>query len=180
MQKPTQKSKNAHTDDLVDHYWGTINYVTSLIKSSELKAGFILSFYGILLNFIYQGIESFTNNFGSDFILTALIFIWVLCTSLSIYFCVKCFIPRIEDKFSVNMFFFKDIITKFGDIKSFSKTFYSMSTDENEIFQQLGEQIYIMSKIADLKFKNVMRAVKLLALSLIIFLIAGVYQFVIV
>jgi hypothetical protein len=74
---------------------------------------------------------------------------WVLCTSASIFYCVRCFIPKIEDKFSRNMFFFKDIISKFGDIKEFSKTFFTMSKGEDVLFEQLGEQIYIISKISD-------------------------------
>ena len=50
QQNPKNRN-NKHTDDLVDHYWGSITYVSSLIKASEIKAGLILSFYGILLNF---------------------------------------------------------------------------------------------------------------------------------
>ena len=40
--------KNKHTNDLVDHYWGAINYIFGLIKASEIKAGLILSFYGLV------------------------------------------------------------------------------------------------------------------------------------
>ena len=170
--------RNKHTDDLIDHYWGTISYLTSLIKASELKAGLILSFYGILLNFIYQSTESFSAELGdNDTILYILIGLWVLCTSASIFFCVRCFIPRIEGKFTKNMFFFKDIISKFGDIKEFSKTFFDMSRDEDLLFGQLGEQIFIISKISDWKFRNVKRAISLLAIGLIILFITGIYHF---
>ena len=34
--------KNKHTDDLIDHYWGSINYVSNLIRASEIKAGLVL------------------------------------------------------------------------------------------------------------------------------------------
>ncbi|MFD2916180.1 Pycsar system effector family protein [Psychroserpens luteus] len=167
--------KNKHTDDLVDHYWGTISYLTSLIKASELKAGLILSFYGILLNLIYQIAKNFSGKVSNDTILYILIGSWVCCTVTSIFFCVRCFIPRIEGKFTKNMFFFKDIISKFGDVKEFSKTFLNMSKDENALFGQLGEQIFIISKISDWKFKNVKRAISLLAIGLIIFFITGLY-----
>jgi hypothetical protein len=73
------------------------------------------------------------------------------------------------------MFFFKDIFSKFGDVKEFSKTFLTMSKDENTLFGQLGEQIFIISKISDWKFKNVKRAITLLAIGLIIFFITGLY-----
>ena len=168
--------KNKHTDDLIDHYWGTISYLTSLIKASELKAGLILSFYGILLNFIYQGTENFSNDLTNDTILYILIGSWILCTSASIFYCVRCFIPKIEDKFSRNMFFFKDIISQFGDIKEFSKTFFTMSKDEDALFEQLGEQIFIISKISDWKFRNVKRAISLLAIGLVILFITGLYH----
>ncbi len=170
--------KNKHTDDLIDHYWGTISYLTSLIKASELKAGLILSFYGILLNFIYQGTENFSNDLTNDTILYILIGSWILCTSASIFYCVRCFIPKIEDKFSKNMFFFKDIISQFGDIKEFSKTFFTMSKDEDALFEQLGEQIFIISKISDWKFRNVKRAISLLAIGLIILFVTGLYHIV--
>ena len=54
----SNNKKNKHTDDLVDHYWGSIDYVSGLIKASEIKAGLILSFYGILLNFSYNYLET--------------------------------------------------------------------------------------------------------------------------
>lgn len=179
-QQPIKKTKpvikSGHTEELVDHYWGTINYLTSLIKASELKAGLILSFYGILLNFIYQGTESFSSQLNNDTILYILIGAWILCTSASIFFCIRCFIPKIEGNFSTNMFFFKDIITKFGDVKEFSRTFLNKSKDEDELFMQLGEQIFIISKISDWKFKNVSRAISLLAIGLIILFITGLYH----
>ncbi|TXE20056.1 ABC transporter ATP-binding protein [Psychroserpens burtonensis] len=171
-------NKNKHTDDLIDHYWGTISYLTSLIKASELKAGLILSFYGILLNFIYQGTKNFSDTLSSDIFLFILLGLWAVCTVASIFFCVRCFIPRIEGKFSKNMFFFKDVISKFGDIKEFSKTFLAMSKDEEALFGQLGEQIFIISKIADWKFRNVKRAISFLAIGLIILFITGLYHIV--
>ena len=166
----------SHAEDLVDHYWGSINYVTGLIKASELKAGLILSFYGILLNFVYLSTGSLLTNIASDIILYILIGFWVSCTAVSVFFCVRCFIPKIEGKFSPNVFFFGDVISKFGDVKQFSKTFHRVSLDENELFEQLGEQIFIISKIAAWKFKNVRRAIRFLAIGLILlFLTAGYY-----
>ncbi|MCM4166337.1 hypothetical protein DHD08_01435 [Arenibacter sp. H213] len=153
---------------MVDHYWGSINYVFSLIKASEIKAGLILSFYGILFNFFYQN-TSYVVLLGKDyFFIYVLIAIWLGLTMASIYFSIRCFMPRIEAKFDKNMFFFGDVITKYGDIKEFSKTFYKISLDEVELFDQLGQQIYINSKIAALKFKFVNRSIRLLAFSLLL------------
>jgi hypothetical protein len=83
--------------------------------------------------------------------------------------------PRIEGKYDKNVFFFGDVISKFGTIKEFSKTFYKLSLNEEELFDQLGQQIFIISKIAALKFKFVNRALRFLAIGLLFFLGIVIY-----
>ena len=181
-QKPTksrtpllQNKKGTHKEELVDHYWGSMNHMNSMIKSSEIKAGLILSFYGILLNFIFQGSQSLILNGSKATLFYLITGLWFLATTISIYFCIRCFTPKIEGKYDKNLFFFGDVISKFGDIKQFSKTFYEISLDEEHLFQQLGEQIFIISKIAAWKFKNVKNAIVFLAISLTLLFIAASY-----
>lgn len=173
--KPSAHLKNKHTDDLIDHYWGSISYVSSLIKASEIKAGLILSFYGILLNFVYQNINLVLGHFENNTIIYILLTIWFSCAVISIYYSIRCFMPRIESKYDRNIFFFGDVITKFGDIKEFSKTFFSISIDEDQLFDQLGQQIFINAKIANLKFQNVQKALRFLAIQFIFLLIIVLY-----
>jgi hypothetical protein len=176
--KPNPK-KNKHTDDLIDHYWGSINYLSGLIKASEIKAGLILSFYGILLNFTYKYLESVLEQGENKPFLYVLLAAWFLCTATSIYFSVRCFMPRIEAKYEKNIFFFGDVISKFGDVKQFAKTFHTISCDEDQLFDQLGQQIYIISKIAAYKFTCVNKALRFLAFGLLLLLlIMGSYSLV--
>ena len=147
--------KNKHTDDLIDHYWGAIEYISGLVKASEIKAGLILSFYGILLNLIYQGLGNVMDKIDGDKGFIVISGMWFVSTCISMYYSVKCFMPRLETNYEKNIFFFGDVISAFGDIKSFSKTFYEISCDEDRLFDQLGQQVYINSKIATAKFKNV-------------------------
>ncbi|SNR41933.1 hypothetical protein SAMN04488009_1545 [Maribacter sedimenticola] len=168
------KGKSAHTEELVDHYWGSINYVFSLIKASEIKAGLILSFYGILLNIIYQNITAVLQDEVSNILILILLGIWMLCTIISIYFSVRCFIPKIEAQYDPNIFFFGDIISKFGTIHEFSQTFYNISLKEEELFDQLGQQIFIISKISAYKFKCVNLAIRFLAFGLFALLGASI------
>ena len=150
--------KRGHDEELIDHYWGSLSYITGLIKSSEIKAGLILSFYGILFNFIYRNLDMVMLQAKEYNVFYVLLVIWLITTIVSIFFSVRCFMPRIEGKYDKNIFFFNDVLTKFGDIKEFSKTFYDISRDQDELFLQLGEQIYVNSKIAALKFKYVNRS----------------------
>jgi len=172
LKKPSEIG--GHAEELVDHYWGSINYVANLIRASEIKAGLILSFYGILFNFIYQNIGVVILKAESHAFLYVLLVLWFISTVGSIFFSIRCFVPRIEEKYDKNIFFFGDVITKFGTIREFSKTFYRISLNEVELFDQLGQQIYINSKIAALKFRHVNRAIKLLALGLILLFIITV------
>lgn len=169
-----------HREELVDHYWGSINYVFSLIKASEIKAGLILSFYGILLNLIYQNIAMVVSDILYDHMLLFIpLGLWMLCTAASIFYSIKCFVPRLETKFEKNIFFFQDVISKYGTINEFSRTFYTISLDEEELFDQLGQQIYINSKIASLKFKSVNRSIHFLVLALILLFIVGFWYMII-
>ena len=120
-------TKGGHTEELVDHYWGSINYIFGLIRASEIKAGLILSFYGILLNFIHRNMEEVAALGATYQFMYILLGLWVSATIASIFFSIRCFMPRIEAKFDKNIFFFRDVITNYGDIKEFSKTFYKIS-----------------------------------------------------
>ena len=187
--KPLPESENigsrivkshSHTEELVDHYWGSINYVLGLIRASEVKAGLILSFYGILFNFVFSQMETVITEGSVQIILYVQLVIWFLCTVTSIYFSVRCFMPRIEGKYDKNVFFFGDVISKFGTIKEFSRTFYKISLDEEELFDQLGQQIFVISEIAHLKFKYVNRSLQFLGLGLLVFLSMVAYYIVVI
>ena len=167
--------RSPHTEDMVDHYWGSINYIFGLIKASEIKAGLLLSFYGIVFNFMFQRIVTIVEIVPDNTILYVLLGLWFCCTAISIFFCIQCFIPHIEEKYDKNIFFFGDVISKFGTIKEFSKTFYKISLNEEEVFDHMGQQIYIISKITANKFKNVKRALQFLAVGMFILLVTIVY-----
>ena len=163
-------------NDLALHYWQTITYLINLIKAAELKAGLILSFYGILLNFVYQNAESTIEVLGGNYLFYFLIASWFLLILVSIYFSIRSFIPRIESSYDKNVFFFGDIISKFGSIQEFSNTFYDVSNNQADRFHQLGQQIFINSKIAAIKLKNVNKSLRYLAYSLIVLLsIVSIY-----
>lgn len=172
-----EKTKSAFTEkelnagDLTFHYWGALEYLVGLIKSSELKAGLILSFFGIIFNFVYQNVESAKESLAQYNFLYALLFLWLVSTLISIYHSVKTFIPRIEKDYDPNLFFFGDIVSKFGNIKEFSKTFLKDTIDKEKIYDQIGQQIYINAKITAIKFKSVNTSIKYLIYSLVVLLL---------
>lgn len=169
--KTPEHIKVPNANDLAFHYWHALKHFTNLIKASELKAGLILSFYGILLNFVYKKIDTTMEYLTYGMILYVLLGLWFLTTVISIYYSVRSFIPRIESNYDRNMFFFGDIISKFGDINEFSQHFYNSSVDIEQRYEQLGQQIFIHAKITTLKFKYVNISLRFLAYGLALLLI---------
>ncbi len=167
-------------NDLTDHYWSSINYFVGLIKSTELKAGLILSFYGFLLNFVYQSLVSNITLINGNYFLYSLLGLWFMSCLISIYYSIKTFIPHIEGKYDTNAFFFSDVVTKYGDIKKFSQMFCDLSLNDEELFDQLGQQVFINAKIASIKFKTVNLSFRFMAIGLALLLLILLYSFIIV
>lgn len=152
-------------------YWETIEYIVGLNRSSEIKAGLIISFYGLLLGVILQMVTTLETSFRLSFFLIAVLVVFVFFVCRSIYFSFRCFLPQIETKFDKNMFFFHDVITHYGDIKSFSNRFLKLLEDDGELYSHLGQQIYVNSLIASKKFSDVNNSVRNLVYSFVPMLI---------
>ncbi|MBT8264950.1 MAG: hypothetical protein KJO41_05750 [Bacteroidia bacterium] len=149
------------------NYWEQIERLERLIRASELKAGLIFSFHGLILGFFIDRIEAFEDIFSNCWPFTFFVVIWIIFVLTSIYFAVKCFIPRIESKHSNNVFFFGDIVNEFGDMTNYSKELMDVCSDESRLYKQLGEQIYVESGIINHKFKSVKNSLKYLVISLV-------------
>jgi hypothetical protein len=154
------------TDDPTS-FWMQLERLERLIRASELKAGLIFSFHSLMLGLFVDRFNYIHDILGSSWYLILLVGGWVSFVVISIYFAIKCFIPRIESKFDKNVFFFKDAVNNFGTIKEYSKTLINTCMDEKILFDQLSQQIFIESKIIDEKFKSVHKSIKYLAISFV-------------
>ncbi len=161
-------------EDLMDHYWYLITYIHGLIKASELKAGLILSFYGIVLNLYFQYIDELLATSQYDWTVISFMAAWFILTMISMYYSFRCFLPLILSKYNKNVFFFGDVISSFGSIEEYSQKLYKVSNNRKSLFSQLGEQVYINSKIADTKFGFVNKSVRFLAINIILLLIFSI------
>ena len=150
-----------------NNFWEQLERLEKLIRASELKAGLILSFQSLILGLFFDRLDSLQVTFGKDIAFIVMGSLWLICTSISIYFSVKCFMPRLELKFNKNVFFFRDAARSYGDVDQFTEELLKVFLNEEELFKQLSEQIYIESKIIDEKFKNVQKSIKFLAFSFI-------------
>ena len=72
--------------DAVDNYWYLIMYLRDLIKASEIKAGLVLSFYGLLMNVFFQFYEHLIELATSDYLTYGFMGTWFIFSVISIYY----------------------------------------------------------------------------------------------
>src|SRR5210317_1478681 len=104
-----------------NNYWEQLERLEKLIRASELKAGIIFSFHSLIIGLFIDRIEEFQPLFEMSTLLVVLSFLWMACVLVSIYYCFKCFKPQIELKYDKNVFFFRDAVYGFGNVKEYTK-----------------------------------------------------------
>lgn len=154
-----------------NNYWEQLERLEKLIRASELKAGIIFSFHSLIIGLFIDRIEQFQPIIQTSKVFVVIAFLWMACVLVSIYYCFKCFKPQIELKYEKNVFFFRDAVYAFGDVKAYSKRLMDICQGE-EIYEQLSQQIHIESKIIDQKFLCVHKSIKFFGLSFIFVIVA--------
>ncbi len=161
-----------------NNYWEQLERLEKLIRASELKAGIIFSFHGLVLGVFFDRLEELKPLFQEGALFIVLASFWMITAMISIFFCFKCFKPQISKKYEKNVLFFRDAVYAFGSIEKYSKKVIEIFGKDEEFYTQLSQQIYIESKIIDQKFKNVENAIKYFALSFIFIVIIVVVWFI--
>lgn len=173
--QPDNPSVKAHVKSLTDvepeNYWSQIERLERLIRASELKAGIIFSFHSLVLGVFFDRLDELSVTFHNSTLFSLLVAVWLIIVIISIFYALQCFLPRMELRFEKNVFFFKDAIHQFGSVKEYSKKFMDTVADREELFDKLGQQIYIECKIVDMKFTSVKNSMKYLGISFIFVLL---------
>ena len=154
-----------------NNFWEQLERLEKLIRASELKAGVIFSFHSLILGLFADRIEQFSELFVNNLVLMVLIILWIITVLISIFYCFKCFGPRIEGRYNKNVFFFRDAVKDFGSIDEYTKKLIETIGNEKELHKQLGEQIHVESKIIDQKFKSVHFSIKFFGASFLILVV---------
>ena len=150
-----------------NNYWEQLERLEKLIRASELKAGVIFSFHSLVLGLFFDRFEELEVLFQSSPVFLILTFFLFACVISSFFYCFKCFKPQIELKYKKNVFFFGDAVKAFGTAEEYTKRLIEVCATEEELFEQLGEQIHVESKIIEAKFKCVHKAIFFFGLSFV-------------
>ncbi len=155
-----------------NNYWEQLERLEKLIRASELKAGVVFSFHGLILGIFVDRMDQLEPILQEGTIYIVLAFAWMFLVFLSIFYCFKCFSPQIEMKYEKNVFFFRNAVYSFGDIDEYTKTLVDVCADEEKLCKQLGHQIHAESKIIDEKFRSVQKAIRYFSISFGIIILA--------
>jgi uncharacterized protein YacL len=147
------------------NYWEQLERLEKLIRASELKAGVIFSFHGLVLGIIVDRLEQLETVLNGRPIFIVLAVIWMILVFISIFFSFKCFNPQMEMKYDRNVFFFRNAAEAYGGIEEYTKSLLEVCGDSNLLVKQLAHQIHAESKIIDIKFKNVQKAIRFFGFS---------------
>ena len=170
--------ENSITRQDPNNYWEQLERLEKLIRASELKAGVIFSFHGLILGVFFDRLEELQPLFEEGALFIVLASFWMISSLISIYFCFKCFKPQITKKYEKNVLFFRDAVYSFGSIEKYTKRLIEIFGEEEDFYSQLGQQIYIESMIIDKKFQHVENAIKYFALSFIFIIIIVIVWFI--
>lgn len=162
-----------------NNYWEQLERLEKLIRASELKAGVLFSFHSLILGLFAERLDFFEPMFQGNGWFTAFTALWLICVLVSVFYCFKCFMPRMELRYQDNVFFFKDAVKAFGSTEEFTKRIIEICGSEEELYTQLAEQIHAESKIIEEKFGSVQKSLRYFAFSFVfavLSLIIGIIQ----
>lgn len=155
-----------------NNYWEQLERLEKLIRASELKAGVVFSFHGLILGIFVDRMDQLEPIIGQGNIFIVLVIAWMLFVFLSIFYCFKCFSPQIEMKYEKNVFFFRNAVYSFGDVDEYSDILLNTCADQDRLCKQLAHQIHAESKIIDEKFRSVQKAILFFSISFGIIILA--------
>ncbi|MBT8282252.1 MAG: hypothetical protein KJO86_00820 [Muriicola sp.] len=150
-----------------NNYWEQLERLEKLIRASEFKAGVIFSFHSLILGLFAERLDIFQTTFESNGWFTAFAGLWLIAVFISIYYCFRCFMPRMEMKYDDNVFFFMDAVKAFGTSEEYTEKLLEICGSEEELYTQLAQQIHAESKIIAEKFGSVQSSLRFFALSFI-------------
>jgi len=158
-----------------NNYWEHLERLEKLIRASELKAGVIFSFHGLIIGLYVDRIERFKDVFMESTVLIILLLLWFVFVALSVFFCFKCFRPAMEMSYDKNVFFFADAVNKFENTEEYTKELIKSCGSEKKLYQLLAEQIHAESKIINAKFRNVQKSLLFFGISFLFIIISTVH-----
>jgi len=151
------------TYEKYEQYWQILKNNQEMIRFSEVKAGIVISAYGVLFSVLLNGSTGLREKIMIwPWYLVIIVIFFIGVTLTSVYYAFKCFRPRFENKNPTSVVYFGDIVSDFSEYMAYHAYLEKTVVDDYEMSVQLAEQIHTNSSIAMRKFQAVSKSIKLL------------------
>lgn len=163
------------TYEKYEQYWHILKNNQEMIRFSEVKAGLVISIFGLLFSVLLSSTTWIKEQLADGpWYLLMLVIVFILITLVSMYYAFLCFRPRFENKNPTSVVYFGDIVSDFPKYMDYHTYVEKTVVDDHEMSIQLAEQIHTNSTIAFRKFRVVSKSIKLLLIDVfvLIFIVA--------
>ncbi|USE34579.1 Pycsar system effector family protein [Endozoicomonas sp. SCSIO W0465] len=134
-----------------DRLWKTYGMVNEWIRYSDTKAYTLLAVQGVFIGLLYKAFDGSIDTSG---LTKALAISGLLLNVISLFFAFICINPRLNVTGTPSPVYF-GAIANFATADSYQSHFNNSFVTPETVEKELSRQIYINSKIADRKYKNV-------------------------
>jgi len=152
--------------DKLNNYWKILQTNLDWIRASDQKATIILTIYGIIIPFVNSRSEELFESISGHPEIIIFMSLAGMASLVSMYSAFRCLTPRIFKNFRPSVIFFGSIVEQYPDDESYLGALRKKMAVEELIEEEIAEQIFINSRVAFRKFKDVSRAIRFFALGL--------------
>jgi hypothetical protein len=160
------------TYEKYEQYWAILRNNQEMIRFSEVKAGLVISIFGVLFSLMLNSvawIKDAIENWTAFQI--GILGLFILITIVSLIYAFRCFMPRFENKNPTSVIYFGDIVSDFGEYKAYHEYLEKAVVDDAQMSLQLAEQIHTNSSIALKKMQAVNMAMRYMMLAVFLLII---------
>lgn len=150
-----------------EEYWKILSNTNDWIKFSDTKAVVVLTVYGILVTTIYANANDVYNYLSNSFFSIFIASIAIILSVLSILFSFLSINPRLKNSNPSSIIYFGHIQKNAKNSLEYYQNSQDILSDESEYEKQVSEQVFVNSKIAWKKFKNVTYSIRLFFFSIL-------------
>ncbi len=158
-------------DEKTGNYWKILETTLEWIRYSDAKATAILTIYGIVITVVFSNLQNILSFLSGSAWIAVLAVLPLLSSLIAIFFGFRCISPRMERSSYRSIMFFGSIMKHFPDEEAFREATHKVLDTRVGLDDDLAHQIYINSRIAHKKFRDVSLSIRFFVISMVMALV---------
>ena len=160
------------TFEKYEQYWAILKNNQEMIRFSEVKAGLVVSVFGVLFSLMLNEVTWIKEAIANwSMFQIGMIVLFMIMTLISLFYAFRCFMPRFENKNPTSVIYFGDIVSDFSVYADYHEYLQKAVVDDAQMSMQLAEQIHTNSSIAAKKMKAVNMAMRYMMVAVFLLIV---------